>query len=190
MSRYVAVNLVLALATGTPSPAPVPNDWIAQLFAVPYTSSHGDAITLARAASAFGGRVDAHAGPPRVDYDRAKGLVRICFGPSDPPFATCGYEIYARGADVGVPAGVTSGSVKQSSIGLTLAQLLNAFRSDQNFAGKMLVKGASGDVVLVWALDEDPPPSRYDHGYQTRLEQLYFLHEGVVAAAAFQFSEN
>jgi hypothetical protein len=44
--------------------------------------------------------------------------------------------------------------------------------------------------VLVTAKDQDPPPQRYDHGYQVTTRFLYFVRDGIVAAYAYKSTEN
>ena len=95
-----------------------------------------------------------------------------------------------RAADAAAPPSTTPKTISDSPIGLTLAQLLARFHADPNIAGKTLVTGARGSVVLVAAEDQDPPPQRYDHGYQATTRYLYVMRDGLVAAYAYQWTEN
>jgi hypothetical protein len=170
----------------------IAQSWPAQLAGVTYTSQSGDAVTLARAIGAFKGRnADA---APFVRSDAARGLLDVCFEPSG---SSCGYDIVLRAADVPAPPATTPETISSSPIGLSLAQLLARFRADPNFAGKTLVAGAGGSVVLVAAEDQDPPPRHYDHGYQpvfpvwqsffetpTRYPSLFRLSAGQAVSSA------
>jgi hypothetical protein len=147
---------------------------------------------VAQIAAMFGSAIDAFRGSnanvaPSVGFDRSRGLLDVCFEPSG---ASCGYDVVLRAADVPSPPASRSKAILNSPIGLTLAQLLARFRVDPNFAGKTLVKSATGSVEMVTAKDQDPPPQRYDHGYQTTTRYLYLIRDGNVAAYAYKSTEN
>ncbi len=146
----------------------------------------------AQVAAVFGKAIDAFKGPkaavaPSAGIDRTRGLLDVCFEPSE---ASCGYHVMLRAADVPAPPAAKPQVISNSPIGFTLAQLLSRFRADPNFVGKIIQKGANGSVVLVTATDQDPPPQRYDHGYQTTTRFLYSMRDGVVAAYAYKSTEN
>jgi hypothetical protein len=163
----------------------VAQSWMAQLAGVTYASHSGDSVPLARAIGAFKGH--SAGADPVVRSDAAHGLLDVCLEPSG---TSCGYDIVLRAADVPLPPATTPKAIVNAPIGLSLAQLLARFRSDPNFAGKTLEKGANGSVVLVAAEDRDPPPRLYDHGYQVTTRFLYFIRDGVVAAYAYKSTEN
>jgi hypothetical protein len=163
----------------------VAQSWAAQFAGVTYASQSGDTVSLARATGAFKGN-DADASPT-VWSDTARGLLDVCFEPSG---LSCGYDIVVRAADVPAPPETTPKTIANSPIGLTLAQLLARVRADPDFSGKTLVAGPNGSVVLVAAENQDPPPQRYNHGYQTTTRYLYFMRDGIVAAYAYKATEN
>jgi hypothetical protein len=92
--------------------------------------------------------------------------------------------------DLKAPDGATRGEVREPSIGLTLSQLLARLRKDPQFAGKTLLKGPGGEVLMVQATEEDPPPAVYDHGYQATTFDDYVLRNGVVVARGYTPTEN
>jgi hypothetical protein len=126
--------------------------------------------------------------PPWVEYDRASGLLLICMWPSYGN--ACEHGVYVHATDTGVPDGAVPATLSEPAIGMTLDQLLARFAKDPHLAGKSMAKGAHGDVVMVWALDEYPGPKEYDHGLQTHSYRLYLLRDGVVVAVASQSGEN
>lgn len=183
--------LFLAVLSTTTSPPPTIARWLTGLASVRYTSRTGASVTLATAIAAFsdpdGNRTDV---PPRILSDASRGLISVCFAPTPPPQALCAFDIVLRANDVRAPPDAMSGRIKDAALGLSLSQLIARFHADTNLAGKNLVRGVGGVVVLVTATDEDPPPSRYDHGYQAYLLHDYFLRDGIVVAHAFKATEN
>ena len=98
--------------------------------------------------------------------------------------------IIVASRDLKAPDGAARGQVREPSIGLTLAQLLKHLRKDPNFAGKTLLTGPRGDVLMVQATEQDPPPAVYDHGYQATTFDDYVLRNGVVVARGYTPTEN
>src|SRR5271155_637283 len=100
-----ALAVVLG-ASESPSPPPAPSDWILNLLAIRYVSASGDSVALSRARGAFKQpEFSGDVRPPRVSVNASRGLVDVCFNPSDPAVeGQCAYEIFARTADAGVPA--------------------------------------------------------------------------------------
>ncbi len=154
--------------------AAAPESWAAQIAAM-----FGSAIDAFKASNA---NVE-----PSVGFDRGRGLLDVCFEPNG---ASCGYDVVVRAAEVPAPPASQPKVISNSRIGLTLTQLLARFGTDPNFAGKTLVKSANGNVKMVTAKDQDPPPQRYDHGYQTTTRYLYLIRDGIVAAYAYKSTEN
>jgi hypothetical protein len=172
--KRIAAALAAVVLCAVSSPPAAPEAWAAQIVAM------------------FGSAIDAFKGSnanvaPSVGLDRSRGLLDVCFEPSG---ARCGYEVVLRAADVPAPPASQAKSISNSAIGLTLAQLLARFRADPNFAGKTLVKAANGNVDMVTAKNQDPPPQRYDHGYQTTTRYVYLIRGGIVEAYAYKSTEN
>jgi len=195
-SRNATWALLLAIVALQPvpvtcaSPTPVAG-WLKELTAVRYTSKTGASATLATAIEKFSNHDPSLANiPPKILLDAPHGLIDVCFEPTLPPNPECGFDIILRANDVAMPIGAIPKEIKDTTLGLTLTQLIAKFHTDANLAGKNMVTGAGGVVVLITATDEDPPPSRYDHGYQTYVFHEYFLSDGIVVAHAFKAAEN
>jgi hypothetical protein len=172
--KAIAAALAAALFYAASSPAAAPESWAAQIAAM-----FGSAIDAFRGSNANAA--------PSVGFDRSRGLLDVCFEPSG---TSCGYDVVLRAADVALPPASQPKVIVNSPIGLTLQQLLARFGSDPNFAGKTLVKVANGNVEMVTATDQDPPPQRYDHGYQRTTRYMYLMRDGIVAAYAYKSTEN
>jgi hypothetical protein len=124
---------------------------------------------------------DASNPPPAVSMDSARGLLRVALN---------GFTLVVQTSDIAPPPGAVSAKIDDTPIGLSFEALLAKFHADPNLAGKNIVKGTGGTIVLVTAMDEDPPPSRYDHGYQSYFYREYVLRDGVVVAYAYKRFEN
>ena len=186
ISVQLAPSGVPANATSTAAPAVA--SWLTNLAAVRYPSKSGASVTLATAIRSFSDTESGAASlPPTISLDSARGLIDVCFEPRD---QRCGFSIILRASDVAPPPAATHREISDPTIGITLAKLIARLHADPNFAGKNLITGAGGVVVLVQAFDEDPPPSRYDHGLQDYFLQDYFLRDGIVVARAFKATEN
>jgi hypothetical protein len=175
------------IAAGSPDPVA---RWIRELGAVGYGS-----YSLARAMSDFAGVRETAGGlPPSLRAENAGKTIDVCFHPYR-PLPGCGFHIVVAASDLPLPPAEVArapASAGRSAfpLGLTYPQLLARFHADENLASKNVVRGRGGDVAFVTALDEDPPPARYDHGPQSYVRQEYFFRGGVVAAYAYQETEN
>jgi hypothetical protein len=186
--------LVLALLSASPGPTPAAARtadvarWVRDLGAVRYGS-----FALARAMNDFAGN-GASGLEPTIRTANAGATIDVCFEPAR-PLPGCGYHIIAFARDVSPPPSSlartpTRSGLAKIPLGLTYPQLLARFHADDDFASKNIVRNSAGAVAFVTALDEDPPPSRYDHGPQSYVRQEYFFRGGVVAAYAYQESMN
>jgi hypothetical protein len=163
--------------------------WVRELGAVGYGS-----YSLARAMSDFAGAEGTRERPPSLRAEDGGATIDVCFNPYR-PLPGCGYHIVVAARDLPMPPPdvartPASAGRRASPLGLTYPQLLARFHADANLASKNVVRGRGGAVEFVTALDEDPPPSRYDHGPQSYVRQEYFFRRGVVAAYAYQETEN
>jgi len=121
-------------------------------------------------------------------YDASTGLARFCYGQCTA--AGGGFTIVARAAVLAEPPSSAGTVANDMSIGRNLKQLLDSLHKDDHLAGKNLIADASGTVTMIEAKDQDPPPSRYDHGYQVTTMQFYLFQNGVVAAHGWGSFEN
>ena len=183
----VLATIVAPSPSAQPTVAPATAQWLKSLFATSYTSRSGASISLASVLQGdpYRDAQAAAAEAPSISFDEARGLVRVDLGGRNR-----GLTLVVRAKDVPAPPAAVRAKIDGGPIGLTYAALLAKFHADPNLASKNIETGQGGAVVLVTAMDEDPPPSRYDHGYQSYLFQEYVVRDGVVVAYAWRHAEN
>jgi hypothetical protein len=183
----VGVSVSVAAQTAAPSTAPSAyRDWSEALRRLTLASKLGASVSAGRLL----GALPAWTAQPVatvVVVDPASGLIRACFGPCN---RMGNRVIILSGRDLKAPDGAARGQVREPSIGLTLSQLLARLRKNPNFAGKTLLTGPGGEVLMVQATEQDPPPAVYDHGLQATTFDDYVVRNGVVVARGYTLTEN
>jgi hypothetical protein len=166
--------------------------WIANLRRTAYIGRSGHRVLFGSALTTmlkYTQRQPIDAYEPGIVRDAKRGLLKICF-----VHAPCGsnesYAAVVRAADVPAPPASVEGAIDDPTIGMTLPALLASFRRDPNFVGKNVAKDATGAVYLVTSRDQDPPPSRYDHGSLATFDNDYIVRDGIVVAHVGVASEN
>lgn len=192
-AALVLVRVPISVAAQSAAPAAAPStassayrDWSQALRSLTFTSKSGAAVSGGRLL----GALPAWTAQPvatSVVVDPASGLIRGCFGPCN---RMGNRVIILSSRDLKAPDGAVRGQVREPSIGLTLSQLLERLRKDPHFAGKTLLTGPGGEVVMVQATEQDPAPAVYDHGYQATTFDDYVLRNGVVVARGYTPTEN
>lgn len=188
-----AAVLAAVVAAGAPA---TPSPWVGLVTSIRYVSPSGDSVTLLPAINELRDESEQVEDPAKVaasaTFDPSTGLVDVCFPPAYPGMYSappgCSVDVILRAADTSVPSGTPRGAVKDSSIGLTLQQLLNRLHADSELFAKILRKGPHGDVVRVDT--SESPPSNCQSGQCDQssvhiTKTYYFLSNGVVVARAY-----
>ena len=182
-------TLALAIVLAAPPQPLAPPAWPPALTALVFTSKSGASVSVARLLQ--------YVAPPEPDEPHAftdirtddrSQLVEACSVPCRQ--AGSGFVLIVPARDFPPPRGATVATVHDTSIGLSYVALMRGIHADTYLASKEVIRASNGDVIMIELTDQDPPPSRYDHGWRATIYNAYALRDGVVVAHAYHYTEN